>query len=188
MAAVKLRHNGFLPLLAVAVVFTLYDVLVQRRQRHVVDKAERTNQLVSTLFPSSVRDRLLGQNSVHDDVMFQDDNRTVHSNLTGEYLEKTKVTGEMGPVDPTNPYETKPIADLFPEATVRKFASFMDTIKVMAVPMFVTLTLLFFSFRGYRWLHRLEFCKGTHPGTLAFEIYLVTAMSCAHISLILWIR
>jgi hypothetical protein len=143
---VKLRHNGFLPLLAVAVVFTLYDVLVQRRQRHVVDKAERTNQLVSTLFPSNVRDRLLGQNTVHDDVMFQDDNKTVHSNLTAEYLEKTRVAGETGPVDPTNPYETRPIADLFPEATVRKFASLMDTIKVTAVPIFVTLTLLFSVF------------------------------------------
>jgi hypothetical protein len=127
--------------LPVTAVFTIYDFLVQRRQRHVVDKADRTNQLVSTLFPSNVRDRLLGQNTVQDDFVFQDDNKTVRSNLTAEYLEKTKVTGDLGPVDPTNPYETKPIADLFPEATVRKLELLMDTAKVRTAPSLYTYTI-----------------------------------------------
>jgi hypothetical protein len=42
-----------------AMVFVLYDVFVSRRQRAVVSAATRTQALVSSLFPTSVQDRIL---------------------------------------------------------------------------------------------------------------------------------
>lgn len=43
-----------------AFLFFLYDVLVKRRQTIIVDAANKTNDIVVSLFPSNVRDRLLG--------------------------------------------------------------------------------------------------------------------------------
>lgn len=50
----------------VAGVFGLYDYTVQRRQNLVMAKAKRTDALVSTFFPSTVRDRILGDALMED--------------------------------------------------------------------------------------------------------------------------
>lgn len=45
--------------LVTSLVFVLYDRLVQRRQEKVLDSAERTGAIVSSLFPSEIRDKLI---------------------------------------------------------------------------------------------------------------------------------
>jgi hypothetical protein len=41
-----------------SVVFLVYDMAVTRRQKKVMERANRTNAIVSSLFPTNVRDRL----------------------------------------------------------------------------------------------------------------------------------
>lgn len=83
--------------------FFLYDTLVERRQRLLVQKATQTHQIVSSLFPKNVRDRLLEE---------------------GE--ENTKKGGFIAPnqriktflTDGDRACGSQVIADLFPHATV----------------------------------------------------------------------
>jgi len=42
-----------------AVVFYLYDVMVERRQKVVLDKAQRSTAIVSSLFPKNIGDQML---------------------------------------------------------------------------------------------------------------------------------
>ena len=104
------------------VVFGLYDFVVQRGQRELVAVAERTNKLVSELFPRNVKDRLLGEKGYADGGGKGSDhlaggNRkgSTHSRdaaFSSDLTLNTKSGSEL------RPYETKPIADLFPNATV----------------------------------------------------------------------
>jgi hypothetical protein len=44
---------------AIALVFFLYDLFVQKRNNNLIIKAARANTVVSSLFPEQIRDRLL---------------------------------------------------------------------------------------------------------------------------------
>jgi hypothetical protein len=44
-----------------AATFLVYDCLVERRQKKVYDAAKKSNAIVSSLFPSNVRDRLFDE-------------------------------------------------------------------------------------------------------------------------------
>ena len=62
-------HNNFFPLiitltvaavfLMTAAVFYFYDMMVERRQKVVLDTAQRSTAIVSSIFPKNVRDQLL---------------------------------------------------------------------------------------------------------------------------------
>lgn len=43
--------------------FIVYDILVEKRQKKLLDSAERSGKIVSSLFPAMVRDRLFKQSS-----------------------------------------------------------------------------------------------------------------------------
>jgi len=93
--------------LGTAVLFFFYDRLVTRHQQNASADAERTNAIVSSLFPANVRDRL-----------YQDDNdeeggKKGHGTFMNESGQKNKLTDEE------NPFSSKPIADLFPEGTLK---------------------------------------------------------------------
>ena len=45
------------------VVFLVYDVLVQRRNAKLIQNAADSNAIVSSIFPSQIRDRLIGTNA-----------------------------------------------------------------------------------------------------------------------------
>jgi hypothetical protein len=72
-------------------VFFVYDSLVEKRQKKVMTTAVQSSAIVSSLFPSAVRER-----------MFQPDD-------TGESTNPTN--------DPTS-MSSRPIADRYPSATV----------------------------------------------------------------------
>eukprot|EP00980_Cylindrotheca_fusiformis_P002436 scaffold580_cov72-Cylindrotheca_fusiformis.AAC.5 len=88
-------------------VFLLYDFIVGKRQRIVMDRIVKQDRIVSDVFPAAIRDRLYenqGKNVVVDDGEMLDDDGPIGSDkkLAG-------ISNSMGPA---------PLADLFPSVTV----------------------------------------------------------------------
>ena len=101
-----------------AMVFVMYDCLVQRRQDTVMTSAQRSNALVDSLFPAEFRDRLI-----------EDAEQNKQGNNDKKAKKSTKSTEGRQNLQPLQPLYlqssgakpfvgTKPIADLFPNATV----------------------------------------------------------------------
>jgi class 3 adenylate cyclase len=84
----------------VAIVFLIYDLLVQHRNEKIVITAARSNAIVSSMFPDAIRDRLLHQNEAQS-----------KQGPLKSYL--------MNGADGGSGYlSSKPLADLFLETTV----------------------------------------------------------------------
>ncbi|CAB9496580.1 Receptor-type guanylate cyclase gcy [Seminavis robusta] len=81
--------------------FLLYDRIVERRQQVVLAKATQSTAIVSSLFPKSVRDRLI-----------EADPATSVGNKT------TRLKGFLDGATTHGQNDEKPIADLFPDCTV----------------------------------------------------------------------
>ena len=109
-------HNDFFPLiitltvaavfLMTTAVFYIYDVMVERRQKIVLDTAQRSTAIVSSIFPKNVRDQLL--------------QAPVQGNATKvRFLaDARKDSDEGGVTSPINlDLSSGPIADLFPNCT-----------------------------------------------------------------------
>lgn len=99
-----------------ALTFCVYDEFVRRRNSKVVKAAARSNAIVSSLFPSQVRDRLFAEK---EDEQESNDKTQAPRNLksmlsSGEFLHPN--IGEDD--DDEIMYKSKPIADLFPETTI----------------------------------------------------------------------
>jgi len=92
-----------------SLVFILYDVLVQKRQTVVMKSAVSANAVVSSLFPSSVQQRML-QNAEAEAAEKTMMKRKQHA--------KSELKNFLDDRKTLEPYATKPIADLFPETTV----------------------------------------------------------------------
>jgi hypothetical protein len=120
-----------------SIVFLLYDAMVKRRQALVLKSAERSNAIVSSLFPADIRDRLFkhgesGESKKKNDREIAKAKGGVLSSLTDApkmrlntflkddddeedgILERNQADG----ASPVEVYDTKPIADLFPNTTV----------------------------------------------------------------------
>jgi hypothetical protein len=95
-----------------SLVFFFYDTLVSQRQNKVLNTANRTNEIVASLFPENVRDQIFAEND------------------TGNVKGKLKPLGgkqglksflEEGAAAEENVHaygDSKPIADLFPNTTI----------------------------------------------------------------------
>ena len=119
--------------LLLLVVFLLYDIWVKRQTKKLAKDAKRSNAILSSLFPANVRDRLLedaaGKNrpsaSKHGGVS-SDENMPTKNRLKnyledGELAEgygKSKGNSNVDDDEEVLGYDSAPIADLFPEATV----------------------------------------------------------------------
>lgn len=97
-----------------AFTFFVYDRFVQRRNIKVLDAAARSNMIVSSLFPSNVRDRLFQNDasaskktSIHAPAKSQLKNFLTDDGESGESIDEESEI-----------LKTKPIADLFPETTI----------------------------------------------------------------------
>ncbi|CAB9515308.1 Receptor-type guanylate cyclase gcy [Seminavis robusta] len=93
-----------------SIVFILYDCLVQKRQAKVMDSATRTHAIVSSLYPSTVRDRLMEEVQAKEAKTktrrkFEDDSASM--SLAGSPCETSETI-----------FGSKPIADLFPSTTI----------------------------------------------------------------------
>jgi hypothetical protein len=97
--------------LFVALTFVFYDRFVQRRNNIVLSAATKSHAILSSLFPSNIRDRLYAEREAAD----KQSNKG-NPNLTS--LLRTDGVGVSGVADGDMGYVGKPIADLFSEATV----------------------------------------------------------------------
>lgn len=95
-----------------AVIFLLYDCMVQYRQEAVMDAANTTNAIVQSLFPSNVRDRII--RDVEEQA--QEELRRKKAAVTDDVQAMEDLDSRGNEV--VDVYGTKPIADLFPAATV----------------------------------------------------------------------
>ena len=83
-----------------AATFFIYDTLVQRRNEKIVMTAARSNAIVATMFPDTIRDRLLLQN----------DSALNQGPLKSYLMNGSEAGSEI--------MSSKPLADLFLETTV----------------------------------------------------------------------
>eukprot|EP00522_Entomoneis_paludosa_P005423 CAMPEP_0172473434 /NCGR_PEP_ID=MMETSP1065-20121228/68853_1 /TAXON_ID=265537 /ORGANISM="Amphiprora paludosa, Strain CCMP125" /LENGTH=1226 /DNA_ID=CAMNT_0013231609 /DNA_START=188 /DNA_END=3868 /DNA_ORIENTATION=+ len=90
------------------VLFLSYDIIVRRQQSLVLGEAERSNAIVASLFPGKVARRLFMDTSRHSSGLDISTHST-HSNNLLNFMSK----GEHKTVE-----AARPIAELFPEATV----------------------------------------------------------------------
>lgn len=89
-----------------AAVFALYDYMVHMRQKKLLDTAQRTNQIVASMFPKDVQRRMM-------------ENATEEARMTGKPIVQdlfSQATSNDG--RETSRFKSKPIADLFSEVTV----------------------------------------------------------------------
>jgi Adenylate and Guanylate cyclase catalytic domain len=92
--------------LFMAMAFAMYDRFVRHRNDKIMGAAARSNGIISSLFPSQVRDRLFAANDGPISSSKQD-------------LSKQRLLGnESEDGDDELAYKSMPIADLFPETTV----------------------------------------------------------------------
>jgi len=103
--------------IVMALTFCIYDEFVRRRNTKVVNAAARSNAIVSSLFPTNVRDRLFAEK--------EDEQANAKNKAQGPQNLKTMLhSGEFMKADPDDElvddimYKSKPIADLFPETTI----------------------------------------------------------------------
>jgi class 3 adenylate cyclase len=97
-----------------ACIFGLYDGIVRHRNLKVVMEAAKSNAIISSLFPTQVRDRLFAEKS---------DNVVPLTTAPKAKLKNMLNSGTYIEADVANDandlmYESKPIADLFPETTI----------------------------------------------------------------------
>ncbi|GAX15863.1 hypothetical protein FisN_2Lu430 [Fistulifera solaris] len=97
-----------------AFVFLLYDYLVLLRQRKVVEAARRTNKIVTALFPSNVRDRILKE--ADEQIQVQMNKKSFGFGAKAQL--KDFVQDDNVLENGNSAFDSKPIADLFPDATV----------------------------------------------------------------------
>ena len=93
----------------VAVVFFVYDMFVQRRNERLIANAAQSNAIVSSLFPSNIRDRLINNPEGRDALKAGDKSSRQLTNL------KQVMSGDINQANEEN---NKPIADLFLDCTV----------------------------------------------------------------------
>lgn len=88
---------------AIVLVFVVYDILVQRRNTKLINSAAQSNAIVSSMFPSQIRDRLIGVNAGSSGT------KSLKSYMKAPNSSKI----ESSSVD-----DSKPLADLFLATTV----------------------------------------------------------------------
>ena len=93
-----------------AATFFIYDLLVRRRNRVVSSAAAASDAIVTSMFPSNIRDRLYAEAA---------NGRLSELSTTKKDLSSfLQSGGTESQVDEKGRFKTKPIADLFPETTI----------------------------------------------------------------------
>jgi hypothetical protein len=97
-----------------SLIFLLYDYVVRRRQTKVMASAIRTNDIVTSLFPTNVRDRLYEAKTHHNEHQANTAvSSLVHGNMSKKHMQSFLLSSNQASV-----FGSEPIADLFPSATV----------------------------------------------------------------------
>ncbi|KAG7363180.1 family 3 adenylate cyclase [Nitzschia inconspicua] len=94
--------------LCTAMVFLVYDILVQKRQKKLMSSAKRSNAIVSSLFPKEVQEKLMNQV----------DRENAGNMRHGSRGAMVDFLDEANPKDTDVVPSGSPIADIFTDATV----------------------------------------------------------------------
>jgi class 3 adenylate cyclase len=104
---------------ASSLVFLVYDLKVQRRQKKVLQSAENANAIVSSIFPANVQERILKNAEEQAKKNMKEQRGPMHSvkRQLSKYVDDdlSEAAEEEGLV---TAFSTKPIADLFTACTV----------------------------------------------------------------------
>ncbi|CAJ1960726.1 unnamed protein product [Cylindrotheca closterium] len=109
------------------IIFCLYDAAVHMRQKRILTVASQSEKILSVLYPKSIRDRLFGYEEEEDPAegktpsgirgrLNHDLRKTAAKYQLKQFMTTTRPGDEMDHA--LNPYDSKPIADLFLHATV----------------------------------------------------------------------
>lgn len=100
--------------LVILLVFWMRDAYYRARKAEIIKSVEKSNAIIASLFPSTVRDRLFGDgNSNNNDGASQGSRGSKSRRSFGFRLRNYLTEGETGGEEADTP-----IADLFPECTV----------------------------------------------------------------------
>ena len=155
-----------------ALVFIGYDKLVSMRQKKVMSTAVQSTTIVSSLFPSNVRDRLMEGNI---------DAKPVNK-VTGSMFQPTKSRLRTFLNDGDSSNDMKPIADLFTDTTVlfADIAGFTAWSSVREPTQVFTLLeniyLAFDSIASRRGVFKVEVREG--PADALLLIHFLSASAC----------
>ena len=94
----------------VCMLFYIYDITVANRNDRLLVQAAQSNALVSSLFPNSIRERLMGERASQDDAFKQAYGLRDQGSI--------KAFMKDGMTSQVEVRRGKPIADLFPDTTV----------------------------------------------------------------------
>jgi class 3 adenylate cyclase len=99
-----------------SIVFAIYDCKVERRQQTVMFTATRTNAIVSSLFPTAVRDKMMGNDKVRE-------NKFHFPTRIPPIGPRASLSNDLSILlasddDRTNNHSSTPLADLYPNTTV----------------------------------------------------------------------
>ena len=89
----------------IAVVVVVYDIFVQRRNNKLIANAARSNAIVTSLFPTHIRDQLMDQ---------RDQDKALQEGGT----KSSKMRNFLSSSEGGSMQDAKPLADLFLETTV----------------------------------------------------------------------
>jgi hypothetical protein len=95
-----------IPVIFTSIVFLVYDAVIEKRQRKVMLSATRSSAIISSLFPSKVRNRLYEETAPAQRLPEKES----QTNRMKHFMAKTQRSVE--------PINTGPIADLFESTTV----------------------------------------------------------------------
>jgi len=108
---------------AMALTFLVYDRFVRQRNNKVIDAATKSNEIINTLFPQQIRDRLFANKQEDAEAEAGGggggggaNTKSKLKNMlnSGDYA----ATQSDDEVDDDIMYKTKPLADLYPETTI----------------------------------------------------------------------
>lgn len=139
-----------LTFVVVAIAFVVYDILVQRRNQNIFNNAARSNAVISSLFPGTLRDRVLEQSSYG---IGTNDKTRMKSLLTDGEFGKKGLANIGGTTS-----STKPLADLFLETTImvsRTTFSFSSCLCIVS-DFFLTL-IIFVPFHSFKVCGHIRF-------------------------------
>ena len=102
----------FMVFLITVSVFVLYDWMVQRRQKKVLGTAVRTTEMVHSLFPKSVGDRLLAEAERKSSLSNNKNRRRSNKDKLAAFISDGDETRKGGK------YESEPIAEFFTDTTI----------------------------------------------------------------------
>lgn len=106
------------------IIFCLYDAAVHMRQKRILNVAAQSEKMLSVLYPKSIRDRLFGIEEKQEEDLKGVPNKK-RKQMKEDLLKATRYqlkhfmkSSPSGQVDSLEAFGSKPIADLFLNATV----------------------------------------------------------------------